>query len=107
MTKKTIQIIIASDQSREPCPAQCGIDWSAPEALARARQHLKAKFGGRVSLAYLDLATAGASPVTGELQPQARNLPLLLINGQPRISGPFDLRMLADTVEAEMEMVLK
>ena len=32
------------------------------------------------------------------------SLPLLLINGEPRISGPFDIRMLLDAIEAEIEM---
>ena len=58
-----------------------------------------------MTLNYLDLATA--DPATREMEERVRagNLPLLLINGQPRINGPFDLRMLSDTIETEMEMV--
>jgi len=31
-------------------------------------------------------------------------LPLLLIDGEPRISGQFDLRQLLDAIEAALEM---
>ncbi|MFH1002567.1 MAG: hypothetical protein V1780_00290 [Chloroflexota bacterium] len=98
-----MQVTIASDRRSEACPAHCGVDWSDPEAIARARQHLRDRFGDGVTLTGLDLATT-EPPQELEAPLRAGNLPRLLINGQPRISGPFDLRMLADTIKTEMEM---
>ncbi len=32
------------------------------------------------------------------------SLPLLLVNGQPRVSGEFDIRQLLDAIEVEIEI---
>ena len=108
MVKHTIQITIVDDSKGEKCDAHCGVDWSSGEAIALANQRIKDRFGDKIQLEYLDLA----KPVTNrhflEINQEVRNknlsLPLLLINGEPRISGQFDIRQLLDAIEAEVEI---
>ncbi len=108
LTKHTIRIIIIDDQRRRDCDANCGTDWSSPEAAALASQRIEDRFGAKVRLSYLDLSQPTAEPHALELSREIENknlqLPLLLINGQLRISGQFDIRQLLDAIEAEMEI---
>ena len=108
MIKHAIQITIIGDSLQEKCDAGCGEDWSSPETLALARQRIKDRFGDKIQLQYLDLSKAIANHDALEWNEVIKNknlsLPLLLINGQPRISGLFDIRQLLDTIEAEIEI---
>ncbi len=102
------QITILGGSSREECDASCGEDWSSPEVIALARQRIKNGFGDKVRLEYLDLSKATVNRQTLEWSQVIRSknlaVPLLLINGEPRISGQFDIRQLLDAIEAEMEI---
>ncbi len=108
LIEHTIQITIIDDSRGEKCDAYCGEDWSSPEALALAKQRIKDRFGDKIELQYLDLSKAMANQDTLEWNEVIKNknlsLPLLLINGQPRISGQFDIRQLLDAIEAEIEI---
>ncbi len=108
LIKHTTQITILYDSQRKTCDAACGVDWSSPEAIALARQQIKDRFGNKTRLQYFDLS----KPQTGHdmaewnqiITNKNLSLPLLLINGEPRISGEFDYRQLLDATEAEMEL---
>ncbi len=108
MIKHTIQITIVDDTTVEKCDAHCGIDWSSTEAITLASQRIKDRFGDKIQLQYLDLPKPMASHDKLEWNEVIKNknlsLPLLLINGQPRISGPFDIRQLLDAIDAEIEI---
>ena len=108
MGKRTIQITIVDDSNKQGCTAGCGIDWSSEEAISLARQRVEDRFGPDAELKYLDLTRTPVSHDTTEWHKfiKDRNLPLpvLLLNGHPRISGEFDIRQLLDAVEVEMEM---
>ena len=108
MIKHTIQIIIVDDTKGEKCDAHCGVDWSSVEAIALANQRIKDRFGDKIQLEYLDLSKPVAKHHALELNQRFKNknlsLPLLLINGEPRISGQFDIRLLLDAIDAEMEI---
>jgi len=108
LSKHSIEVFIVDDSKAEKCDIGCGMDWSSAETVALADQQIKARFGDRVQLKYLDLSQAVTGYLALDLQQRIGNgnlpLPLLLINGEPRISGPFDIRMLLDAVEAEIEM---
>ncbi|MFC1940286.1 hypothetical protein ACFLXO_06355 [Chloroflexota bacterium] len=108
MTERNIQITIIDDRRRRECDADCGTDWSSAEAIALAGQQIEDRFGAKIKLSYLDLSQPTAEPYAQERSREIENknlpLPLLLINGQPRISGHFDIRQLLDAIEAEMEM---
>ena len=106
--KHTIQITIVDDSKGEKCDAHCGVDWSSVEAITLASQRIKDRFGDKIQLEYLDLSKPVANRRALELNQEVRNknlsLPLLLINGEPRISGQFDIRLLLDAMDAEMEI---
>lgn len=104
LSKQDIQIIIVDDSRMKKCDTSCGVDWSSAEVLILAHQRIRERFGSRVQLKYLDLS----QPIDDALELQARikdlPLPLLTINGHPRISGQFDIRRLMDAIEAEIEI---
>ena len=108
LVKQTIQITIIDDSQGEKCEAHCGVDWSSAEAIALASQRIKDRFGDKIQLEYLDLSKPVANRHSLKLNQEVRNknlsLPLLLINGEIRISGQFDIRLLLDVIEAEMEI---
>ena len=108
MNKTTIQITIVDDSQGEKCDAHCGVDWSSAEVIALASNRIKERFGEKVKLNYLDLSKPMTNHHAVELNRKVRKeklpLPLLVINGQPRISGQFDIRMLLDAIDAELEI---
>ncbi len=108
LVKQTIQITIVDDSKGEKCEARCGIVWSSPEAISSASQLIEDRFGDKIQLEYLDLSEPVANHRLLKLNQEVRDknlsLPLLLINGKPRISGQFDIRLLLDAIEAEMEI---
>ena len=110
LIKLPIQITIVDNSKGEKCDAHCGVDWSSAEAIALASQRIKDRFGEGIQFEYLDLAKPMTSHHVLELEQRIRDknftLPLLVINGQPRISGQFDIRLLLDAIEAEMEIKL-
>jgi len=109
LAKDDIQVIIIDDHNFNRCDANCGADWASAEVSNTARQRIKERFGDRVRLDYIDLS----QPATNNLTLQWRQrtgseklpLPLLTINGEIRISGPFDTRMLLDTIDATIEIM--
>ena len=108
MSKQDIQIVIVDDSKGEKCDAECGVDWSLAESIALASQQIKDRFGYQIKLEFIDLSQPEANPLAPELSEKVKNknlsLPLLLINGQSRISGYFDIRQLLDAIEAEIEL---
>ncbi|MFC2016859.1 hypothetical protein ACFLUD_00415 [Chloroflexota bacterium] len=108
LIKHIIQITIVDDSKGEKCDTHCGVDWSSAEAIALANQRIKDRFGDRIQLGYLDLSKPMANHRALELNQEIRDknlsLPLLLINGEPRISGQFDIRLLLDAIDVEVEI---
>jgi len=108
LIKLAIQITIVDDSKVEKCDAHCGVDWSSPEVIALASQRIKDRFGGKIKLQYLDLSKPITNHYASELKRRVRDkklpLPLLVINGEPRISGQFDIRLLLDAIDAEIEI---
>ena len=107
--RHTIHISIVDDSKAERCNVLCGIDWSSAEAVSLAAERIKDRFGDRVQLEYLDLSKPITNHYHLELSHGIKNknlsLPLLVINGKPRISGQFDFRMLLDTIETEVKII--
>jgi disulfide oxidoreductase YuzD len=108
LIKHTIQVTIVDDSKGEKCDAHCGVDWSSAEAITLANQRIKDRFGDKIQLEYLDLSKPIANRHVLELTQGIKNkdlsLPLLLINGKPRISGQFDIRLLLDAISADLEL---
>ncbi len=76
--------------------------------MTLSRQRIGERFGDKIQLEYLDLSKTKTDPRTSEwcrvIKSKNLSVPLLLINGAPRISGQFDIRQLLDAIEAEMEI---
>ncbi len=108
MVKHTIQITIVDDSKGEKCEAHCGVDWSSAEAITLANQRIKDRFGDKIQLAYHDLSKPETGHHALEIDQRIRNknlsLPLLVINGHPRIAGQFDIHLLLDAIDAEIEI---
>jgi len=108
LIKHTIQVTVVDDSTSEKCDAHCGVDWSSVEAITLACQRIKDRFGNKIQLEYLDLSKPIANHHSLELVQGIKNkdlsLPLLLINGESRISGQFDVRLLLDAINAELEL---
>lgn len=109
MAKDDIQVIIVDDRNFNRCDVNCGADWSSAEVANTARQRIKERFGDRVRLDYIDLSQPATNSLTLEWRPRIGSeklpLPLLTINGEIRISGPFDIRLLLDAIDATIEIV--
>ncbi len=107
MPERSIQITILNDKRKLSCEADCGIDWSSSEAIELASQQIKERFDKETNLEYVELAQANTNTQEWKNRIETKNLslPLLIINGQLRISGPFDIRQLLDTIEAEIEIM--
>ncbi len=107
MKPQTLQVLVIVDSSSPKCQAQCGADWSNAASQNELTSAMKGRFGEQVLASFIDLV--GES--TGEL-PAVRRLrdsgqlapPLILIDGEPRIEGYFDIRMALDVVEVALEM---
>jgi disulfide oxidoreductase YuzD len=109
LIEPAIQITIVDDSKVEKCDAHCGVDWSSPEVVALASQRIKDRFGDRIiKLQYLDLSKPVTNHYASALKQRVRNnnlpLPLLIINGKPRILGEFDIRLLLDAIDTEIEI---
>ncbi len=106
LVKQDIQVVIVNDSQSQKCDGYCGLDWSSAENITQAKRRVKASFGDRVKLRHLDLSKAGekVTELTQMVSSQGLSLPLLLIDGELRISGQFDLRMLLDAIDAEIEI---
>lgn len=104
-----IRVTVLDDTKAEKCEGRCGLDFSSPEAVESVTELLNKLYGEKVQLQYLDLAEPSTSHSHPEIVERVRTenlaLPLLLINGNLRISGYFDIYLLQNVIQAEMEMV--
>ena len=107
--RKPIRVTILDDSCVKRCEGRCGLDLSTPGRIQSISDLLKKLYGENVCLDYHDLGDASVEDpfltVPEEARPTASSLPLLLVNGKPRISGYFDLRQIQDVIQAEIEMI--
>jgi hypothetical protein len=84
------------------------MDLSSLRQLKTIARLLKKIYGesGPFKYHYLGTSSVEDSPlvIAGQAIPDALPLPLLLINCKPRISGYFDIRLMQDVTQAEMEI---
>lgn len=110
LSNHNIEVLIIDDRQAGSCEDGCGMDWTSAENVTLAGRQIKAAFGDGVQLKRLNLSEAAAGLIDLELQQGITNgslsLPLLIIDGKMRVSGPFDIRILLDAVEAVIESKL-
>ncbi|MBI2860672.1 MAG: hypothetical protein HYX91_04105 [Chloroflexi bacterium] len=102
-----MDIVIVDNSAEGKCDARCGVDWSEDSTRSLAEERIRAQLGADSRFSYLDLASTEACASNPEIMARARALPLpvLFIDGEPRISGFFDHRMLTDAIDATMELL--
>ena len=102
-----ILVTVVDDATSPKCEARCGLDLSSPETLKSTADVLRKLFGNRVKIEHTSLASTEAGSLS-EIADRVKSgdlvLPLLLVNGKPRISGYFDLHALQEVIQAEIEM---
>ena len=108
LNKQDVKVVIVGDSQAEKCDADCGVNWTSAGAVTLAEQRIRDRFGDKVKLDYIDLSGPANRRHALELKQRIKDLslPVLLVNGEPRISGQFDIRLLLDAIDAEMEMKL-
>jgi hypothetical protein len=96
-----LRIEIVTDSTQPLCKVDCGTDWSQPGAIDNARKALRDRFGDRVRLEYIDISND-----SGKRRKLGKKVayPLLLADGQIRLSGQFELRQVLDIAEASLEI---
>lgn len=106
MPETDMLITIVDDSTGALCDAECGTAWSDGETRTLAEERIREKLNNQGKLEYIDLSRDGDNPRALELKREIGDilLPALLINGQVRISGNFDIRQLLDAIEVEMEL---
>ena len=103
---KYITVTIVFDSKGIKCEGSCGLDWTNVEAVTVIQKRINDRFGKSVQLDILDLSSDDKC-VPEQREHISRNsfsLPLLLVNGEVRISGEFDARQLLDAIEVEQEI---
>jgi disulfide oxidoreductase YuzD len=105
-----ILVTVVDDAAIPKCEARCGLDFSSSETFQSTTEVLRKLFGSRVKLEYAGTDAIQAGPLA-EMAERLKSgelvLPLLLINGKPRISGYFDLHSLQEVIQAEIEMAAR
>ncbi|MFC1900470.1 hypothetical protein ACFLYN_02640 [Chloroflexota bacterium] len=103
-----LKITILGGNTQDECDAGCGEDWSSQESITLAMGRIKERFGEDIPLEYIDISVTADDKDMGEwnemIKSRNLSLPLLLLNGEPRISGQFDIRQLLDVIEIEREV---
>jgi glutaredoxin len=105
-----ILVTVVDDATSPKCEARCGLDLSSPEVFKSTAGVLRNLFGSRVKLEYATLDAIQASLLAEIAEKVKRgdlSLPLLLVNGKPRVSGYFDLHLLQESIQAEIEMAAR
>lgn len=107
--KRPIRVAIYEQtDNAKMCSESCGVNWLTIEPQKDARDRLKQAHGDSVNIEFLDLDIPEVRQKHGDWLKRVKEdnllLPLLVINGEIRISGFFDTRMLIDMVDAEGEL---
>ena len=103
-----VTIIDRKGEAGKLCAEGCGVDWTQEENRNLARQNLRGFFGDRVQVEFLDLDAPSTQEAFQDIARRVQEndllLPVLVVNGEVRISGFFDFRMLRDMVEVAGEL---
>lgn len=103
----TVAIYEQKDNAKM-CSESCGVNWLTSEPQKEARERLRQAYGDAVKIEFFDLDIPAVREKHGKWLERVKEekllLPLLVINGEVRINGFFDTRMLFDMVDAEGEL---
>jgi len=103
-----LSVIIVDDKGKQACDAGCGTDWSLSEAVSLLEERIKEKFNDKIVMEYVDLSKGGNSQQKLDwhrlIEDNSLPVPLLLVDGELRMSGQFDIRQILDAIEVHMEI---
>lgn len=106
--RTTEVVIYEAREQGKPCAEGCGVDWLSEENQRLAQQLVSRNFGASVRLSFVNLSLPQERTRHREMVERVGKeglvLPVLVINGEVRISGHFDFRMLRDMVEVAREV---
>jgi len=101
-------VVLEHREMGKPCTEGCGMDWLVEENQKLAHELVEQGFGSSVSLRFVNLAEPGAEAAYRSLVEHVRAegivLPVLIINGEVKIAGYFDLRMLNEMIDATSDL---
>ncbi|MBI4302668.1 MAG: hypothetical protein HY664_08685 [Chloroflexi bacterium] len=99
--EKPLRVTICQNSLDEGCVAGCG------EPIDFIIQHLERRYGKTVILEQVDLANHSSCEQNQQLVRDIRQnqlpLPLLAVNGIPKIYGRMDFRMVSEVIETLRE----
>ena len=77
-------------------PDSCGPTVSMEDAVAELIKELSQKYGNKVEVKYTDTDQKGlgAYPRVGQVIRMGYSLPIIMINGEPRLAGGIDLKQI-------------
>jgi len=103
---KHITVTIVFDSKGTKCEGSCGLDWTSVESVTVIKKRINDRFGDTAELGTLDLSSddKDVTELRKRISRNSYSLPLLLVNGEVRISGEFDARQLLDAIEVEQEI---
>lgn len=103
-----IRVAIFDNSQAQHCPGQCGMAALSQDDVKFVAEHLKERFGEDTELDYLDLAQPSVRKrhrrILKLIEAQNLNLPVVTVNGVPRLSGGVDYRLIAETIEVVREI---
>ena len=103
-----LSVIIVNDSEIQGCDASCGPDWSLSTSLALLKERIIEKFNDKIVIDYVDISKGENSQQKLEwhrlIEDNNLSVPLLLVDGELRMSGQFDIRQILDVIEAHMEI---
>ncbi len=104
---KSVSVTIFYQKGKDLCDASCGVDWSMPANRELAVARVWQRFATKVELEFVDLDQADTAGKHHELRNRIERenllLPILKVGKSLKITGAFDIRMLCDMVETEIE----
>ena len=96
--KDSLHIEIFSCDGNFTCEAGCGTDWSDPEVQEHAKAELRHRFGDSITLNFISCGESN------DKYGSDRDHSRLIVNGEIRLSGRFDLRQVIYIIEAQQEI---
>src|SRR3990172_5686186 len=91
------------------CDGGCGLDLASTEEMQFTLHHLTQRYGDSVVVEFLDFSSSEEGPAeSADLARSVRErrlpLPLLAINGIPRLSGSLSFARIAQAIEIQREV---
>ena len=88
-----LQIKIIDVDCNTLCQTKCGTNWSNPDIRTQVTKELKERYRNRIKIEYTKAAVH-----------DSEKGPILIMNGQIRLTGQFDKLQLIEIIETDLEL---